>query len=328
MSFTVSAEPAVGQLPRTRTRIPAGRRGMQRPPLPGSHHRRSNGTLTPTFGTPRAPDSSVSAGVRVGDPGRDRRTALADSLPDLAAVLDAAVMASLQYRTELVDAGSLAGRGAVGAGLSSLQAGNWLRRCRLSRTTRASRQAPPPRTRRCRRSRARRIKPDRALRRQRSATDDLARWPEGQPAAGPRSPVRPTSSPTGRANPRPSSPPAQNPTSKRPSSSPQRSSPSSCCWRWWYGCGGDRPGVTHGRVGLGCLRHLLRVVRGVVIGYAWTVVLFVTGGRYLGCCANARQGSEADYLWVFMVPALNEGVTIADSVERLRSVRPRARSSS
>ena len=27
----------------------------------------------------------------------------------------------------------------------------------------------------------------------------------------------------------------------------------------------------------------------IVIGYAWTVVLFVTGGRYLRFCANARQ---------------------------------------
>ncbi|MEI2620705.1 MAG: hypothetical protein V9G09_08180 [Candidatus Nanopelagicales bacterium] len=58
----------------------------------------------------------------------------------------------------------------------------------------------------------------------------------------------------------------------------------------------------------------------IVIGYAWTVVLFVTGGRYLRVLRERPAGSEADYLWVFMVPALNEGVTIADSVERLRSV--------
>ncbi len=58
----------------------------------------------------------------------------------------------------------------------------------------------------------------------------------------------------------------------------------------------------------------------IVIGYAWTVVLFVTGGRYLRVLHERPAGSEADYLWVFMVPALNEGVTIADSVERLRRV--------
>ena len=58
----------------------------------------------------------------------------------------------------------------------------------------------------------------------------------------------------------------------------------------------------------------------IVIGYAWTVVLFVTGGRYLRVLRERPAGSEADYLWVFMVPALNEGFTIADSVERLRSV--------
>ncbi|MBK9433973.1 MAG: glycosyltransferase [Micrococcales bacterium] len=59
----------------------------------------------------------------------------------------------------------------------------------------------------------------------------------------------------------------------------------------------------------------------IVIGYAWTVVLFVTGGRYLRVLRERPAGSEADYLWVFMVPALNEGVTIADSVERLRGVQ-------
>jgi 1,2-diacylglycerol 3-beta-glucosyltransferase len=33
-----------------------------------------------------------------------------------------------------------------------------------------------------------------------------------------------------------------------------------------------------------------------------------------------REGNEADFLWVFVVPALNEEVTIADSVERLSAV--------
>lgn len=58
----------------------------------------------------------------------------------------------------------------------------------------------------------------------------------------------------------------------------------------------------------------------ILVGYAWTAVLFVSGYRYLRDLARRPPGDEADYLWVFLVPALNEGVTIADSVERLRKV--------
>lgn len=59
----------------------------------------------------------------------------------------------------------------------------------------------------------------------------------------------------------------------------------------------------------------------IVIGYTWTIVLFVTGDRYLRRLRDKPRGEESDYLWIFMVPALNEGVTIADSVERLRQVQ-------
>jgi len=59
----------------------------------------------------------------------------------------------------------------------------------------------------------------------------------------------------------------------------------------------------------------------IMIGYVWTIVLYICGGRYLRALRARPPGNEADYLWVFLVPALNEGVTIADSVARLRAVR-------
>lgn len=58
----------------------------------------------------------------------------------------------------------------------------------------------------------------------------------------------------------------------------------------------------------------------VVTGFIWTFVLYLAGNRYLRRWARRTPGNEADYLWVFMVPALNEAVTIADSVARLRAV--------
>jgi len=57
----------------------------------------------------------------------------------------------------------------------------------------------------------------------------------------------------------------------------------------------------------------------IVIGIVWTVVLYVAGGKYLARLRDAPAGDESKYLWVFLVPALNEGVTIADSVSRLRA---------
>lgn len=58
----------------------------------------------------------------------------------------------------------------------------------------------------------------------------------------------------------------------------------------------------------------------VLLGATWTVVLYVAGNRYLRAWSRRPGGREADYLWVFLVPALNEAVTIADSVARLRDV--------
>ncbi|MHB8796426.1 MAG: glycosyltransferase family 2 protein [Candidatus Nanopelagicales bacterium] len=58
----------------------------------------------------------------------------------------------------------------------------------------------------------------------------------------------------------------------------------------------------------------------VLLGATWTVVLYLAGSRYLREWDLRPEGDESEYLWVFMVPALNEAVTIADSVARLRAV--------
>lgn len=59
----------------------------------------------------------------------------------------------------------------------------------------------------------------------------------------------------------------------------------------------------------------------IIGGYGWTIVLYFAGNRYLEQIEKLPTGVEQDFLWVFMVPALNEGVTIADSVSRLRAVQ-------
>lgn len=66
----------------------------------------------------------------------------------------------------------------------------------------------------------------------------------------------------------------------------------------------------------------------VAVNLAWSVSLYVRGARWV-----ARRGQQpmpaatpADFLWVFLVPALNEAVTITDSVSRLLQVAaPRRR---
>jgi cellulose synthase/poly-beta-1,6-N-acetylglucosamine synthase-like glycosyltransferase len=58
----------------------------------------------------------------------------------------------------------------------------------------------------------------------------------------------------------------------------------------------------------------------VLTSFVWTFVLYFAGNRYIKRWQERPPGNEADYLWVFMVPALNEAVTIADSVARLRAV--------
>jgi len=58
----------------------------------------------------------------------------------------------------------------------------------------------------------------------------------------------------------------------------------------------------------------------ILLGWVWTIVLYIAGGKFMARLEERPLGDDDDYLWVFLVPALNEGVTIADSVARLRSV--------
>ncbi len=59
----------------------------------------------------------------------------------------------------------------------------------------------------------------------------------------------------------------------------------------------------------------------ILLGWAWTIVLYIAGGKYERRWNQIPPGHADNYLWVFLVPALNEGVTIADSVARLRDVK-------
>ena len=49
----------------------------------------------------------------------------------------------------------------------------------------------------------------------------------------------------------------------------------------------------------------------------WTVTLFVRGQRSIAGAPAASPGADDDWTWVFLVAALNEEITIGDSVERL-----------
>jgi len=57
----------------------------------------------------------------------------------------------------------------------------------------------------------------------------------------------------------------------------------------------------------------------ILVVWIWTLVLFVASRRALRR-APPDGGSADELLWVFLVPALNEEVTIADSVDRLLAV--------
>ena len=58
----------------------------------------------------------------------------------------------------------------------------------------------------------------------------------------------------------------------------------------------------------------------IVAVLAWTIVLFVSSRKAI-CSAPDPDRDAADaFLWVFLVPALNEQVTIVDSVDRLLAV--------
>ncbi|MFA7324614.1 MAG: glycosyltransferase family 2 protein [Candidatus Nanopelagicales bacterium] len=62
-------------------------------------------------------------------------------------------------------------------------------------------------------------------------------------------------------------------------------------------------------------------IMSVLFGGGWTFVLYGAGNKYVKELATRPPGDSDDYLWVFFVPALNEAVTIADSVSRLRAVK-------
>jgi len=51
--------------------------------------------------------------------------------------------------------------------------------------------------------------------------------------------------------------------------------------------------------------------------FGWSVLLLVRGRRARRNAPEARPGGDDDFLWVFLVPALDEEITISDSVERL-----------
>ena len=71
---------------------------------------------------------------------------------------------------------------------------------------------------------------------------------------------------------------------------------------------------------------LLSVALIVVIAmFCWTTVLFVRGLRAASIPPPIPPAGADEFLWVFLVPALNEEVTIADSVKRLLSIPVRER---
>ncbi|MBJ7459135.1 MAG: glycosyltransferase family 2 protein [Thermoleophilaceae bacterium] len=61
----------------------------------------------------------------------------------------------------------------------------------------------------------------------------------------------------------------------------------------------------------------------IILMFLWTVVLFVRGQNSRRHAPEQNQALADEFTWVFMVPALNEEVTIADSVERLLAVEVR-----
>jgi cellulose synthase/poly-beta-1,6-N-acetylglucosamine synthase-like glycosyltransferase len=58
-----------------------------------------------------------------------------------------------------------------------------------------------------------------------------------------------------------------------------------------------------------------------IAGFASVVVLLVNSRRFTARVRRMGDADESDFLWVFLVPALNEEVTIADSVARLSQTR-------
>ena len=66
---------------------------------------------------------------------------------------------------------------------------------------------------------------------------------------------------------------------------------------------------------------LFALALAVVVGmFVWTLVLFVRGVRAAAVPPRVLPGAVDRFTWVFMVPALNEEITIRDSVERLLAI--------
>ena len=55
----------------------------------------------------------------------------------------------------------------------------------------------------------------------------------------------------------------------------------------------------------------------IVVMMAWTILLFVKAERAAKHAPEAPEDGADAFTWLFLVPALNEAVTIRDSVARL-----------
>ena len=58
----------------------------------------------------------------------------------------------------------------------------------------------------------------------------------------------------------------------------------------------------------------------IVATLGWTLILFVSSRKAIRSAPDPDPAAADDFLWVFLVPALNEEVTIADSIDRLLAV--------
>jgi 1,2-diacylglycerol 3-beta-glucosyltransferase len=58
----------------------------------------------------------------------------------------------------------------------------------------------------------------------------------------------------------------------------------------------------------------------ICVTFAWTALLFVRAGREIARAPEAPEDGAGAFEWVFLVPALNEEVTIHDSVSRLMEI--------
>ena len=58
----------------------------------------------------------------------------------------------------------------------------------------------------------------------------------------------------------------------------------------------------------------------IVVNLIWTTVLFTCSRRALHEAPAPQPDGADEFLWIFLVPALDEATTIADSVARLLAV--------